>query len=553
VAVSDAGYVGSEACAACHQPIYDSYRKTSMGQSMSPITPALIGKMAVPATFYDARQDRHYDIYAKDGALYQSEYQKDATGREVFRTIGRLSWIVGSGSNIRGGIVERSGYLFEAPMALYTATGKWSWAPGYASADYSFSRPVLAGCIVCHSGRAHAVEGTNGEYDKKVFSEISIGCENCHGPGRAHIEAMSGGECRSAPGEDCIVNPAMLKPELANNLCMGCHQIGDERVLQPYKSYSDLRPGEPLGKTLAIFMVPPRKESPPDSDHLQHVYSMMLSRCYRASGGRLRCISCHDPHIRVTAQEAPAFYRERCLTCHTEQSCGLPMAARRKQNPSDNCIGCHMQRRPVAFMAHTSLTNHRILATPDEALPSSMFHATTAALPDLINLDPVPGEESKEPPLLTLLTAYGELSAFRPEYREPYLRVLDRLEISQPENPLVEAAVGRRDLAQGRIEQAIDHLERAINRGATAATACADLSAAFERHGDADAALHAQQQAVRLDPWNPLLQKALIALLIRQKRYADASAALDRYMAAFPQDSFMRQLQAKATAVSAAP
>jgi hypothetical protein len=520
---------------------------------MSPITPALIRQMAVPATFYDMRQDRHYDIYAKDGALYQSEYEKDGAGREVFRNTERLRWVVGSGANIRGGIVLRGGYLFEAPMALYTATKKWSWAPGYAFADYSFSRPVLAGCMVCHSGRAHPVEGTNGDYEKKAFSELPIGCENCHGPGKAHIEAMTGGECRSGSGENCIVNPAKLKPGLANNLCMSCHQIGDERVLQPGKSYSDLRPGQPLGETLAIFMIPPRKESPPDSDHLQHVYSMMLSRCYRASSGRLRCISCHDPHIQVTAQEAPAFYRERCLACHTEQSCGLPVAERIKQSPPDNCIGCHMQRRPVTFMAHTSLTNHRILARPDEAFPDSMFHATTAALPDLINLDPVPGQESKEPPLLTLLTAYGELSAFRPEYRESYLRVLDRLEVRQPLNPLVEAAAGRRDLAQGRIEQAIDHLERATSGGAPAATAYGDLSVALEKHGEPDAALRAQEQAVRLDPWNPLLQKALIALLIRQKRYADASAAFDRYMAAFPQDSFMRHLRATATAGSTAP
>ncbi len=66
-------------------------------------------------------------------------------------------------------------------------------------------------------------------------------------------------------------------------------------VLRPGKDYRDFKPGMPLDDTLAIFMVPPRRDSP-QTDLLEHYFSMTLSKCYRSSDGRLSCITCHDPH-----------------------------------------------------------------------------------------------------------------------------------------------------------------------------------------------------------------------------------------------------------------
>ena len=94
---------------------------------------------------------------------------------------------------------------------------------------------------------------------------------------------------------------------------MACHQTGDVRVLKPGKTYQDVRPGQPLDETLSILIVPPTPESPPDVDHVEHYYSMTLSKCYRASAGRMSCISCHDPHVQPHAAEAPAYFARKCL------------------------------------------------------------------------------------------------------------------------------------------------------------------------------------------------------------------------------------------------
>ncbi|MGA7106579.1 MAG: hypothetical protein WBV28_01740 [Terracidiphilus sp.] len=45
-----------------------------------------------------------------------------------------------------------------------------------------------------------------------------------------------------------------------------------------------------------------------------------------------------------------------------------------------------------------------------------------------------------------------------------------------------------------------------------------------------------------LEPYNALFQKALIDRLIAAKQYEKATAAMERYVALFPEDGFMRKM-----------
>jgi hypothetical protein len=339
-----------------------------------------------------------------------------------------------------------------------------------------------------------------------------------------------------------IVNPAHLTPNLANDICMSCHEIADARVLKPGKSFQSFQPGTPLDDTFSVLMVPPSRKSPPQEDHLQQYYSMTLSKCYRATGGRLRCITCHDPHVEPSRQEAPAYFNSKCLTCHTNQSCSLPLETRQRSSPPDNCIGCHMPKRAVQVIAHSSLTNHRILARPDEAFPDSAFQQTTSSLPDLIHLNPAPGKKETPPPLLTLLQAYGELAAYKPEYVAPYLKVLDQLSRTEPASELVQACLGRKDLISGRTQEAINHLRYALRIGPPQATVYGDLSDALDKLGRRQEALVMLQKGIDQDPFNPVLQMTLVRRLIELKQYSNAQAVLKHYLQIFPQDSSMRPM-----------
>ena len=198
------GYVGSRACSACHQQIYKEYVRTAMGRSMS-----LPGNQLPAGTEPIGIESlqREFRVFRKDGEIYQSESQPG-----VFENAQKLAYAIGSGENGISFAVRRGPYLFQAPLSYYSRTASWNLSPGFERADEGFSRPIYDACIVCHSGRPQAVPGRDGLFDEPPFAELAIGCENCHGPGAAHIAAKSKGRT--------IVNPARLSARLAEDICM---------------------------------------------------------------------------------------------------------------------------------------------------------------------------------------------------------------------------------------------------------------------------------------------------------------------------------------------
>src|SRR5258705_498552 len=65
------------------------------------------------------------------------------------------------------------------------------------------------------------------------------------------------------------------------------------------------------------------------------------------------------------------------------------------------------------------------------------------------------------------------------------------------------------------------------------------ISSPYAASNEAIASL---EKAVELDPFNAVFQKKLVLRFIEMKDYAQAGAALKRYVEKFSQDSFMRQM-----------
>ena len=508
-----------------------------MGRSLSSVTPALLQSFHLPATFSDPGINRTFSIFSRQGKLFETEAQQGTNGEDILRNTQEVKWVVGAGANGYSALVQRGAYLFEAPLSYYSRVDQWQVSPGYESADNGFNRPVLAGCISCHSGRANPADETTGKFDPVPFSQVAIGCENCHGPGAAHVRAM---RAKSRHGSQ-IVNPDKLSADLENDICMSCHEAGDARVLRPGKTFQDFRPGTPLDDTWAILMVPLKPGAPDNRDHVQHYFEMSMSKCFRGSAGQLRCTTCHDPHVEPTREEAPAYFNAKCAECHNSRACTLPIEQRRKTAPADNCIGCHMPERNAPETAHTSLTNHRILARPGEPWPEEAFNQTTSELPDLVHLNRIPGT-ADQIPALSLLEAYREIAERKPEYRESYDKTLTALEGSDPNAFEVQLGLGKRDLANGETIDALTHLRHAIQIDPQQSTGYSYLAEALTQAGRVDDAVSASEKAVSLEPYNELMQKALIDQLIAAKQYGKAVEAMEHYLQLFPEDGFMRRM-----------
>jgi hypothetical protein len=540
----NAGYAGSFACSRCHLEIYNHYVQTKMGRSATPVTADFLKTVPLPAELYDQRTTRRFRVYQQDGKLYQSEYQLDASGNRVFEDTHAIDYIVGAKMNGLSALVHSDGYLFEAPLSFYKQTGQWALSPGYQRGDYGFNRTIASGCIYCHSGRSQPIAGREGKYAEPAFTQLAIGCENCHGPGQKHVDAMESGAEYKKGKDPTIVNPASLHSTAANDLCESCHQTGDVRLYQPGKTYQDFRPGMRLDRILAILMVPPTAAAPPTDDHVEHYYSMVLSRCYLATANkpdaqRLRCISCHDPHVEPTAAEAPAYFNGKCMSCHTTQSCKAGSAARHAA--SDNCISCHMPTRSETAISHTSLTNHRIVARPGEPYPAQAFQMTTASLPDLIYLNDSTGNASSLP-LISRLKAYQQLKEQNTAYEAAYQKTLQQLAVSMPEDATVQAALGHQAVMQQQWTEATDHLQHALKLDAGMSAVYADLSTVADALGNVAEAVAWQQKAVVIDPHSEGLQKALILRLINAKEYPEAEAGIEHYVEEFPEDDRMRSM-----------
>jgi hypothetical protein len=528
-------YLGSDACAGCHRTISEKYRRTAMGRSITAPTLDLLPRAVQVRS---ERLKREYRVFSDGGQLYQAESER-RDGVIVFEAVHKLEYAIGAGENGISFAVRRGEYLFQAPLSFYAATRQWDLSPGFENTAEGFGRPVQEGCIVCHAGRPQAIKNREGLYRDPPFAEAAIGCENCHGPGELHVAEKSRG-LRALP-DTSIVNPARLPARLAEDICMQCHQAGDSRALLPGKQYGDFRPGTPLVRTLGIFGL---RSKPEQGDLLDHHESMKSSRCFRASGALLSCLTCHDPHEQPSAAEAPAYFRGRCLGCHNDQDCSIDLAVRRQQMPADNCTGCHMPKRPVERIAHSALTNHRIDrrpgGTPVRPAPNL---PSLDLLPGLDLLNAYPGEPPL--PLTTRITAYGELMARDLSLRTKYLDLLKAAARSEPDDPLVLAALARQALAEDPAD-AIRLLLKAEEKGIPGAASYIDLSEALTHEGRPTEAIAALERGLAIFSYSKVLRKHLALAYIRQKEYPKAKFALENYVRDFPEDEFMRGLLSRA-------
>ena len=294
-----------------------------------------------------------------------SEQMADRDGQVIYDVAVPVHYSMGSGTRGRSYLTSHGGVLSMSSISWYTNGNRWDLSPGYVPDDpRGFSRRVPDECLACHAGRVETIPGASGRYAAEPFPQLAIGCENCHGPGKQHVEAQN---ARSAAIHDTIVNPAKLPLAQRDSVCNQCHLQGEARIPRYGRTHFDFRPGQRLDETVVVFLSGTGVAGG-KTEAVRHVQQMMSSRCYTASPGKLGCISCHDSHGTVSKEESQAFYRTRCLACHGESDCHAPLADRQAQQ--DSCFACHMPRLPAADIAHTALTDHRVLVRPLE-LPAA--------------------------------------------------------------------------------------------------------------------------------------------------------------------------------------
>lgn len=381
----EARYIGTAACAECHRENHRSFSLTAHSQSLAEVDP---NAEPPDGSFNHRLSKRSYRVYRRDNQLRHEEILRTAEGQEVTRVDVPIRYRIGSGHFTRSYLVELDGFLHESPITWYASRKQWDMSPGYDfPKHWGFDRPVSADCVACHAGRVEAAEGT---VHRLVLHEQTIGCESCHGPGSLHAALRKSKVL--VPEEDAtIVNPGKLPRLLLEAVCSKCHLSGPATVMLRGRHSGDFRPGKPLTDFRADYRFEGGKELMTVTGHIAQ---LRQSACYQQSAD-LSCLTCHDPHAREKPKDPAAFYRQKCLHCHTVQACGLEPAQRRAKDAADNCLTCHMPRGDTEI-PHIAFTNHRIVRRPTQR-PADLkpgaalvTDASSERVPELVPIEDVP-------------------------------------------------------------------------------------------------------------------------------------------------------------------
>jgi Flp pilus assembly protein TadD len=501
----DVRYVGAAACTPCHRDIAETYAHTGMGRSFYPMT-------AAAAAASDFNRDNEievgnglrYRMVERDGRYYMRQFVRGSDGRETAVDEREMLYVCGSGNHSRAYLTKIDDKLYQMPVCWYPQGSLWDLCPGYEHDNDLFTREIGNTCVFCHNARMERLPGSRNRYAEPY--PAGIDCERCHGPGQLHVERWSEGKDRATGGIDpTIVNPRHLPLEQRIHVCFQCH-LGDakagERVPRHDRVLEDFRPGDLVTEFSAPMQYAQTHEGAfglsAQADRL------LLSRCYRESGGKIECLTCHNPHVTTyDSSRSAGFYRDRCLECHEVSSCPAPASSRQATSPPDDCVDCHMRKAEPDDQRHTEFTDHWIRKRIEA--PAHETRSTIAFAPVF------PG-------------AFDSLSAADRAFYRGRINLLKSLE--------TPARVRRDMWASADIA-----FREAIDLGFEGADAWLFLARTHSYQKRWDAAETALRRALAIRPQYPEASFALGKALVAQRRPGEAARVFEGMLQADPRDA----------------
>ncbi|MFI5455368.1 MAG: multiheme c-type cytochrome [Isosphaerales bacterium] len=334
-----ASYIGSQSCAGCHPGEFASHSRSGHARTLRPAALTKVASRLSGATFADPEhRGVGWSYSLRDGRLWTERREAG----EVERFL--IDYAFGSGHHATTFVTltnrtPESPTMIEHRLTVFAHKEAPDITPGQGQAPSSNRRGMVPlgrsyltwgtlKCFECHT----TVVSDRGPLVLDEATMIpNVGCERCHGPGRAHVEAA-----RREAGDAALAMPFGLGRFTAADeirMCGACHRLpemGDSALIRPDNAV--LVRFQPVG--------------------------LMQSACYQKSQGTLSCATCHDPHAK-TSTDLPA-YEAVCLSCHR-----APSQTACKVSHATGCVGCHMPRRDVS--QGMMMADHWIRSRPENA------------------------------------------------------------------------------------------------------------------------------------------------------------------------------------------
>lgn len=225
--------------------------------------------------------------------------------------------------------------LLSCPAFFPSISFSSDLGPGYAGD---------AACRECHKEEQHSFDQT---IHSRVFSAenartplMKIGCEACHGPGKAHAES------KDDDGSNLIRFVAETPEgiERENGACLSCHDKQPHLYWEggPHES-------EDLACSNCHTLMEKRSQhallkKPTELETCGQCHRMRIAQTFRNAHmplreGQMSCTSCHNPHGTAgKANLTDIWPNETCYRCHTDKRGPFLW----EHVPStESCMSCH--------------------------------------------------------------------------------------------------------------------------------------------------------------------------------------------------------------------
>jgi len=193
-------------------------------------------------------------------------------------------------------------------------------------------------CLTCHEAQTKGYHGTpHGQSFNEKSPIAGLGCESCHGPGKAHADA--GGD------KSKIASYKSMKADEASATCTGCHSRASHALWDG--SAHDQRG---VGCITCHSVHAPKMEKAQlkaksetelcASCHRNQVNKQNRFNHMPVREGKMECGSCHNVHgsANVKLLKKGVTLNESCVSCHSEKR--GPMLW---EHPpvAETCTTCH--------------------------------------------------------------------------------------------------------------------------------------------------------------------------------------------------------------------
>jgi len=350
-------FVGTSTCASCHAAENAQWNGSQHGAAM-----AVANERTVLGDFNDAHLD-HAGVTTRF-------FKRD--GKYFVRTDGPDGKLADFEVKYTFGVQPLQQYLIELPRGRLQAFSiAWDTRPKSANGQRWFH--LRAGervthtdelhwtqpsqnwnymCADCHSTALRKNYDASSDQFRTSWSEVSVGCEACHGPGSRHVAWAADRRAGASDSTKGLVarlderngvhwttsaatgNSTRSRPRASDReieTCAQCHsrrvQIADGYVAgTPYLDY--YRP--------ALLSRPLYHADGQQRDEVYDWGGFLQSRMY-AKG--VTCSDCHNPHTGKLKADGNAV----CATCHLPAKYDGPQHTHHQAGSTGaTCTGCHM-------------------------------------------------------------------------------------------------------------------------------------------------------------------------------------------------------------------